>query len=50
MGSVFGNNIRVSLFGQSHGDAVGAVIDGLPAGDAIDLEELQRFLRRRAPG
>ena len=50
MGSVFGNIIRVSLFGQSHGDAVGAVIDGLPAGDAIDLEKLQRFLRRRAPG
>jgi len=50
MSSEFGNRLRVSIFGQSHGSAVGVVIDGLPAGEAIDLEELQRFLERRAPG
>ena len=50
MSSEFGNIIRVSVFGQSHGKAVGVVVDGLPAGEAIDLEELQRFLDRRRPG
>lgn len=50
MGSVFGNNIRVSLFGQSHSPAIGAVIDGLPAGFAPDMAALRAFLRRRAPG
>nr|WP_326212700.1 chorismate synthase [uncultured Oscillibacter sp.] len=50
MSSEFGNILRVSVFGQSHGKAVGVVVDGLPAGEAIDLEELQRFLDRRRPG
>ena len=50
MSSEFGNILRVSVFGQSHGTAVGVVVDGLPAGEAIDLEELQRFLDRRRPG
>ncbi len=50
MSSVFGNNIRVSIFGQSHGEKIGCVIDGLPAGEAVDLEELGRFMARRAPG
>ncbi len=50
MSSEFGNIIRVSVFGQSHGKAIGVVVDGLPAGEAIDLEELQRFLDRRRPG
>ena len=50
MSSEFGNIIRVSVFGQSHGRAIGVVVDGLPAGEAIDLEELQRFLDRRRPG
>ena len=50
MSSEFGKMIRVSVFGQSHGAAIGVVVDGLPAGEEIDLEELQRFLARRAPG
>ncbi len=50
MSSVFGNKIRVSIFGQSHGEKIGCVVDGLPAGEAVDLEELCRFLSRRAPG
>ncbi|MBD5147743.1 MAG: chorismate synthase [Oscillibacter sp.] len=50
MSSEFGKLLRVSVFGQSHGRAIGVVIDGLPAGEAVDLEELQRFLDRRKPG
>jgi len=50
MSSEFGNILRVSVFGQSHGRAVGVLVDGLPAGEAVDLEELQRFLDRRRPG
>lgn len=50
MSSEFGNYLRVSLFGQSHGRAIGVNIDGLPAGERIDLDELQAFLSRRRPG
>ena len=50
MSSEFGNLLRVSVFGQSHGTAIGVVVDGLPAGEAIDLEALQSFLDRRRPG
>ena len=50
MSSEFGKILRVSVFGQSHGKAVGVVLDGLPAGEEIDLEALQRFLDRRRPG
>ena len=50
MGSVFGNNIKISIFGQSHSEAIGVCIDGLPAGICIDMEELQKFMQRRAPG
>ena len=38
MSSTWGENIRISLFGESHGAAIGVVIDGLPPGFAIDLE------------
>ena len=50
MSSEFGNILRVSVFGQSHGKAIGVNIDGLPAGEPIDLEELNAFLDRRKPG
>ena len=50
MSSEFGKILKVSVFGQSHGTAIGVNIDGLPAGEVIDLEELQRFLDRRRPG
>ena len=49
MSSEFGTILRVSLFGQSHGDAVGVVMDGLPAGEEIDLAGLRAFLDRRRP-
>ena len=50
MSSEFGNLLKISVFGQSHGKAIGVVVDGLPAGEAIDLEELDRFLDRRRTG
>lgn len=46
----FGENIKVELYGTSHGPAVGVRIEGIPAGRIIDLEKLQVFLNRRAPG
>lgn len=50
MSSTWGENIRISLFGESHGAAIGVVIDGLPPGFAIDLEAVAAHMRRRAPG
>ena len=50
MSSYLGKNIHVSIFGQSHSEAIGVTVDGLPAGEKVDLEELERFLQRRAPG
>ena len=48
MSSYLGKNIHVSIFGQSHSEAIGVTVDGLPAGERVDLEELERFLQRRA--
>lgn len=45
-----GNHLSVSIFGQSHAPAVGAVVEGLPAGFRVDQAKLQAFLNRRAPG
>ncbi len=50
MSSEFGHLLKISVFGQSHGPAIGVVVDGLPAGEAVDLTELQAFLDRRKPG
>ena len=50
MSSEFGNLLKISVFGQSHGRAIGVVVDGLPAGEAVDLEELDHFLDRRRTG
>ena len=50
MSSEFGKLLRISVFGQSHGRAIGVNIDGLPAGESIDLQELDAFLDRRKPG
>ena len=46
----FGNNIKITIFGQSHSEAIGVVIDGLPAGFRIDTEKTAAFMARRAPG
>ena len=45
-----GNKIKVTVFGQSHSAAIGAVIDGLPAGFKPDHEKIYAFMQRRAPG
>lgn len=50
MSSEFGHLLKISVFGQSHGAAIGVVMDGLPAGEAVDLDALQAFLDRRRPG
>ncbi len=50
MSSTFGENLKLTIFGQSHGPAIGMTLDGIPAGQAVDTEKLQEFLNRRAPG
>ncbi len=50
MSSTYGENLKLSIFGQSHGPAIGMTLDGIPAGFPVDLETLQVFLNRRAPG
>ena len=45
-----GEVLELSIFGQSHSPAIGMSLSGLPAGFAIDMDELSAFLRRRAPG
>ena len=49
-GNSFGEIFRITTFGESHGKAIGVVIDGCPAGLQIDLELIQRDLDRRKPG
>ncbi len=46
----YGVNLRIQVFGQSHSEAVGATVEGLPAGFGIDFDDLGAFLARRAPG
>lgn len=48
--NIFGNIFRLTSFGESHGVAVGGVVDGMPAGVHIDMDFLQRELARRRPG
>ena len=50
MSSMYGENLRLSVFGQSHAPAIGMTLDGIPAGLPVDMAALQAFLARRAPG
>ena len=50
MSSTYGENLKLSIFGQSHGVAIGMTLDGIPAGLPVDTDALQAFLNRRAPG
>ena len=50
MSSSYGENLHLTIFGQSHSPAIGVTMEGIPAGENVDPEALQRFLSRRAPG
>ena len=49
MSSTYGEIIKFSIFGESHGAAIGMTLDGVPAGLRVDFDKLQEFLNRRAP-
>lgn len=49
-GSSFGNHFKITTFGESHGPALGVIVDGCPAGISLTAEYIQRFLDRRKPG
>ena len=48
MSGIFGKNIRISIFGESHGAAIGLLADGFPEGETVDFEELSSFMARRS--
>jgi len=50
LSSSYGKYFRITIFGQSHSPAIGVTIEGIPAGNRIDMDLLQEFLNRRAPG
>ena len=50
MSSTYGEHLKLSIFGQSHGAAIGMTLDGIPAGLPVNFDVLQAFLNRRAPG
>lgn len=49
MSSIWNNRISISFFGESEGPAIGVTIDGLPAGEYIDPDEIRRYMDRRTP-
>lgn len=50
MSGIWGENIKLSIFGESHGEGIGIVINGLPPGLEIDFELVKKELKRRSPG
>jgi Chorismate synthase len=49
MSSEFGKLVKFTIFGQSHSPAIGVVIDGIPAGEVINMDEIHKFMARRTP-
>ena len=49
-GNSFGQLFRITTFGESHGEALGVIIDGMPANLSVNIEDLKKELKRRAPG
>ena len=47
MSSLWNNRLSISLFGESHSAAIGVVLDGLPAGMAVDFQQVQQMMLRR---
>lgn len=50
MSGVIGNKVKMSIFGESHGKSIGVVINGLPSGFVLDLDKIDKEMKRRAPG
>lgn len=50
MSGIWGNSLKVAIFGESHGNAIGITIDGLPSGVEIDMDKVLEEMARRAPG
>ena len=50
MSSTYGDSLKLTIFGQSHGNAIGMTLDSIPAGLPVNMDALQSFLNRRAPG
>ncbi len=50
MSCSFGEKVKITIFGQSHSEAIGVVVDGLPAGKKLDMDKIYAFMARRAPG
>ena len=50
MNSTFGKNLKITIWGGSHEPEIGVKIEGFPIGTEIDMNELRRFMKRRAPG
>lgn len=50
MSGIFGMNIKMAIYGESHGKSIGVVLDGLPPGLALDEETIAKEMARRAPG
>ena len=50
MKSTYGENLKLTIFGTSHGPEIGMTLEGIPAGLPVDFDKLQQFLNRRAPG
>ena len=48
--NTYGERVKVTIFGESHGPAIGVVLDGVPAGEAVDMDAVRIQMRRRAPG
>ena len=48
MGSTYGKKLKITIFGESHGKAIGMVAEGFPAGEEINMEELKTFMARRS--
>ena len=49
-GSTYGNLFKITTWGESHGAAIGVVVDGCPAGLSLCEEDIQKYLNRRKPG
>ena len=49
-GSTYGNIFKITTWGESHGKALGVVVDGCPAGLELNEDDIQKFLNRRKPG